>query len=117
MTTRRALALALTGCALSTLVACGDGAPSKYPPQPEGCNVQVFKDAPRLETDNIGTASASCDESVSDEDCLRTLKDQVCKLGGDVVWGVPDKPTLEGGKKKLSARAAHSKAREEKKKK
>lgn len=115
--TQRFVALALSGCALSFVVACGGGGPpSKYPPLPEGCKVQVFKDAPRLETDNIGTVSASCGDTVSDEDCLRTLQDEVCKLGGDVVWGVPDKPTLENGKKKYSARAAHSKEREEKKK-
>jgi hypothetical protein len=46
---------------------------------------------------------------VSSVDCLQTLKDQVCKLGGDVVWGVPDKPETIGDKNVWVARAAHTK--------
>ena len=59
-------------------------------------------------TENIGTVSAVCGDDVKDEDCLRTLKDETCKLGGDVVWGVADKPEMKGGKKRLSGRAAHA---------
>jgi hypothetical protein len=47
---------------------------------------------------------------VSDADCLRTLKDQVCKLGGDVVWGVTDKPDTFGDKNVWDGRAAHTQA-------
>jgi hypothetical protein len=61
-----------------------------------------------VQTENIGGVTAVCTETLSDEECLRQLKDEVCKLGGDVAWGVPAKPTLEGGKKRLSARAAHT---------
>ena len=43
------------------------------------------------------------------DDCLRTLKDEVCKLGGDVVWEVPTEPILRNGKLEWSGRAAHSK--------
>lgn len=67
----------------------------------------MFEEEPSYATDNIGPVQARCDESVSDADCLRELKDQACKLGADTVWGVSDTPTLEGGKKKLSGRAAH----------
>lgn len=98
--------------AVAGLVACGGATPtSKLPARAEGCDVQSFRDAPRTQTENIGTVSAVCDESISDDDCLRQLKDEVCKVGGDVVWGVPDKPTLAGGKKRLSARAAHTAAK------
>lgn len=91
------------------LAACGGGgAPSKFPPRAEGCEVKVFKDAPRLQTENIGTVVAVCDESLSDDECVRQLKDEVCKVGGDVAWGVPDKPTLKDGKKRLNGRAAHT---------
>lgn len=98
------LALLAAGCSPG---AAGD---SKYPPRPEGCEVQVFVDTPTVPTDNIGAVSASCEDSVSDADCLTTLKDEACKLGGDVVWGVDPKPTLEGGRKKLYGRAAHTTA-------
>ncbi len=96
---------------VASLVACGSAPkdPGKYPPRAEGCEVTVYPDAPTLETDNIGTATATCGDDISDADCLRTLKDQACKLGADVLWGVPDKPTLSLGKKKLSGRAAHTK--------
>jgi hypothetical protein len=83
--------------------------PSKYPPQKEGCEVQVFQETPATQTDNIGPVSSSCDPQVSDQDCLRTLKDEVCKLGGNVVWGVEPNPTMHLGKKKFSGRAAHTK--------
>lgn len=70
--------------------------------------MKVYPEAPSEQTDNIGPVSASCDETVSDDDCLRTLKDQACKLGADIVWGVEPNPTVEGGKKKFSGRAAHT---------
>ena len=82
---------------------------SKYPPQKEGCEVQVFPDTPSMQTDNIGPVSATCDESVSDQDCLRTMKDEACKLGANVVWGVEPHPTKQLGKKKFFGRAAHTK--------
>ena len=89
--------------------ACGgDERPSRYPPREPGCAVEIFYGAPTSRTVNIGPVSASCTEDVSDQDCLRTLKDQVCKLGGDVVWGVDEKPKMDLGRKKWSGRAAHT---------
>lgn len=70
--------------------------------------MQVFSEAPTVRTSNIGTVSTTCDESMSDEDCLRGLQDEACKIGADVVWGVADKPTPKGSKKTLSGRAAHT---------
>jgi hypothetical protein len=96
---------------LIVLASCGSkqGEPSKYPPQKEGCEVQIFQETPTAQTDNIGPVSATCDESVPDQDCLRTLKDEACKLGGNVVWGVEPNPTKQLGKKKFFGRAAHTK--------
>lgn len=98
-----ALLILLAGCASQP------EKPSKYPPQKEGCEVEIFQDTPTKQTDNIGPVSASCDASVSDQDCLRTLKDEACKLGGNVVWGVEPNPTMQLGKKKFFGRAAHTK--------
>jgi hypothetical protein len=72
--------------------------------------VQVFNDVPPMQTANIGPVSATCDERISNDECMRTLKDQACKLGADVVWGVTDNPTPQNGKKRLFGRAAHTKA-------
>ena len=82
----------------------------RYPARREGCDVQIFHNAPYMQTDNLGPVSATCSASVSDEDCLRTLKDQACKLGGDVVWGVPEKARVDqAGKLNFEGRAAHTK--------
>ena len=79
-----------------------------HPSMPAGCDVQVFANAPPMPLDNIGTVSARCDEGDSDDVCTRQLKDEVCKLGGDVVWGV-EEPSHVGNKKRLAGRAAHTK--------
>ena len=96
---------------LIVLASCGSKQeqPSKYPPQKEGCEVQIFQETPTTQTDNIGPVSATCDESVPDQDCLRTLKDEACKLGANIVWGVEPNPTKQLGKKKFFGRAAHTK--------
>jgi hypothetical protein len=96
----------------SALLACACGAPEKegrYPKRPEGCDVKVFTESPSMPTDNIGSVDAICGEDINDAACLQTLKDQVCKLGGDVAWGVAEAPSVSLGKKKLSGRAAHTK--------
>lgn len=97
------LGLVAVGCSKTPDV------PSKYPARQPGCEIQTFPEAPSYQTENIGTVTASCDETISDADCMRTLKDQACKLGADTIWGVDDKPVMDLGKKKMSGRAAHQK--------
>jgi hypothetical protein len=82
---------------------------SQYPARAAGCDVKVFHEAPSVMTDNIGPVTATCGDDIKDEDCMRTLKDQVCKLGGDLVWGVSDIPSNVQGKKQFAGRAAHTK--------
>ena len=96
----------------AALVACG-GSPAgdpRYPARQPGCDVKLFHDTPTMPTDNIGSVTARCGEDVSEGDCLRQLLDETCKLGGDVVWGVDDKPKMEIGKNVWRGRAAHTKA-------
>jgi hypothetical protein len=83
--------------------------PSKFPPQKPGCEVQIFPESPSYQTENIGVVNATCDETVSDAECLRTLKDEGCRLGADTIWGVNERPEVKLGKKRLSGRAAHQK--------
>jgi hypothetical protein len=85
--------------------------PSQYPTRPEGCDVKIYPEAPpaSMPTDNIGPVTATCAENVTKDDCLRTLKDQACKLGGDIVWGVPNEPSNVAGKQRFEGRAAHTK--------
>jgi hypothetical protein len=95
----------------SVAVACGAPRPldARYPARPEGCDVKLFHESPTMQTDNLGPVTATCSTDVSDADCLRTLMDQACRLGGDVIWGVPERPALEGGKNVWIGRAAHAK--------
>jgi hypothetical protein len=81
-------------------------------PRERGCAVQVFVDAPAMRTENIGPVTASCAESDSRDVCLRELQDQVCLLGGDVLWQVDGPHTEEtqtGVRQRMNGRAAHSK--------
>jgi hypothetical protein len=93
------------------VVACGGGGggDARYPGRPAGCEVTLYRDVPTTPTDNIGPVHASCDESISAEECERTLKDVVCKMGGDVVWGVDGPARKDDGKNHYNGRAAHTK--------
>ena len=73
-----------------------------------GCPVQVFDQAPPFPTENLGPVSAVCAEDDSRDVCLRELEDQVCRLGGDVLWQI-EGPTADGNKQRASGRAAHTK--------
>ena len=72
--------------------------------------MKVFPETPPMPTDNIGPVLATCGADVSNADCMRTLKDEACKLGGDVVWGTDEVPSMSLGKKKLAGRAAHTRS-------
>jgi hypothetical protein len=106
------VALVIAASAALGSVACPSPPPAdpRYPPRQEGCDIKIFVEIPPMPTDNIGPVMASCDDTVTDADCMRTLKDQACKLGADLIWGVDDVPSKVAGKKKLAGRAAHTKA-------
>jgi hypothetical protein len=74
-----------------------------------GCDVKLFHGIPDVPTENIGPVHARCAEDIPKEDCVRTLMDAVCDLGGDVVWGV-EEPRRADGEVHYSGRAAHVKA-------
>ena len=77
-----------------------------------GCSVQVFADAPPIPTENIGPVTALCSTDDSKDVCLRELEDQVCLLGGDVLWQLEGPVTIatsEGYRQRMRGRAAHVK--------
>lgn len=90
------------------LVACASGGDARFPRRPVGCDVKLFHGTPDVATENIGPVRARCAEDIPREDCLRTLMDTVCDLGGDIVWGV-DEAEHSDGKVRYSGRAAHTK--------
>lgn len=105
---KRAVA-AVVSLLLVTACGGGDRHVSQLPARLPGCDVQIFHEAPSMRTANIGVVNASCDDRLPEADCLRRFKDEVCKLGGDVAWGVDD-PAKDGGRITFSGRAAHIKA-------
>ncbi len=113
--TRRALSVATTVAVVALVAACGPAEPKsgkirvpndKYTAQPKGCAVQIFDGAPTVATQDIGIVRAHCQNIVSEDDCVRELKDQACELGANVIWGV----TADGrADRRPSGRAAHTK--------
>jgi hypothetical protein len=59
--------------------------------------------------DDIGRVDSICGNDLGREACLVELKNQACKLGGDIVYDVPDDP-LQPGPDKLRyiGRVAHT---------
>jgi len=81
-------------------------------PRERGCAVQIYSDRPPMKTENIGPVTALCTEEDSRELCQRELMDQVCLLGGDVLWqvdGPNHEDTQNGPRQRMRGRAAHSK--------
>ena len=106
---RTALFLVIAACAFGATGCPSPAQEGKYPPRPEGCDVQMFQGAPGVMNENIGPVTATCGADIKDDDCMRTLKDQACKLGANILWGVSDTPSNGTGKKQLAGRAAHTK--------
>lgn len=81
-------------------------------PRERGCAVQVFTDRPPGSIENIGPVTALCSPDDSRDVCLRELSDQVCLLGGDLLWqvdGPAPEDTQNGPKQRMRGRAAHAK--------
>jgi hypothetical protein len=111
----RSLALLVTLVTLALLAllapACRASS-SRMPPalaRAPGCDVTVFAENPSYQTDSVGAVRATCDTFVPDDECLRELKDQACKLGADTIWGIGNGPSREGGKTTYLGRAARRK--------
>jgi hypothetical protein len=100
--------------ALLSLAACGGenarerARDLRYPKRPDGCEVTLYHETPIVPTENIGPVNAECSEDIAADDCLRTFKNVVCGMGGDVVWGV-DEPERRDGTVFYRGRAAHTK--------
>jgi hypothetical protein len=86
-----ALPLAIT---LTCATTPRSGNAAKYPPRPNGCKVRVFHTpAPDVkEWDDLGIAHVDCYLDVGAVQCLRKLKSEACRMGGDLLYDVPKKP-------------------------
>jgi hypothetical protein len=99
---------------LLTLAACGSEPKTdpRYPPRPPGCAVQLFRGKIKsMPYDDIGGVDAICGTDIGVEECLKELKNQTCKLGGDLVYDVPDDPSKPSPDKvRFTGRVAHTRA-------
>ncbi len=87
---------ALLALALAMAMNCATTNPNaaKYPPRPGGCKVRVFHTpAPDVkEWDDLGIAHVDCPLDVGSVQCLRMLRMDACRMGGDLLYDVPKKP-------------------------
>jgi len=67
---------------------------AKYPPRPGGCKVRLFHTpAPDVkEWDDLGIAHVDCPLDVGTVQCLKKLRIEACRMGGDLLYDVPKKP-------------------------
>lgn len=98
-----------------TFAACGGGGAktdSRYPERPKGCDVKTFHGkVAGIKYDDIGRVDAICGKDLGETACITELKDQACKLGGDIVYDVPEDPeTPSPDKVKFTGRVAHTRA-------
>ena len=88
--------IAVTACGAST-------APDpRHPARPIGCAVKSFAEAPNVPVDELGAVEVDC---TGEAHCARKLIDEVCKRGGDVVWGLGENTITS---MKMKGHAAHT---------
>jgi len=89
------LARAIVACAVLALGCASSGAPStRYPRRPSGCDIAVsYTAVPDVAAwDDLGVAEATCHVGGAVAECLRLLKAEACRMGGDILYNVPRKP-------------------------
>jgi hypothetical protein len=90
-----ALPLAL---ALAIPLSCATRSPNpnaaKYPRRGGNCKIRVFyTPVPDVkEWDDLGMARVECQLDVGGVQCLRRLREEACRMGGDLLYDVPKKP-------------------------
>jgi hypothetical protein len=98
-------------CAIALLASCGGPKTDpRYPPRPDNCEVQLFRGkVAGITYDDIGHVDSICGSDLGPEECLKELKRQTCKLGGDIVYDVPDEPSKPSPDKiAYTGRVAHT---------
>lgn len=87
-----ALAVISAGGALGC-AAAKSGDP-RYPRRPAGCELAVYNTpVPGVAAwDDLGVAEAACNITMPVAECLRMLRAEACRLGGDLLYNVPRNP-------------------------
>jgi hypothetical protein len=79
--------------ACATAAAPGE-APKKYPQRPGGCEIALYHTAVpgAAAWDDLGIAEIACHVNSPLAQCLRMLKAEGCRMGGDMLYNVPREP-------------------------
>jgi hypothetical protein len=96
--------LALTACATTKTERL-------YPPRRPGCTLTVTYGATptRPEWDDIGVAQVGCYLDEGEGPCLHRLKAEACRMGGDILYGIPHTAARPGEREMvMRAHVAHS---------
>lgn len=80
------------GLLVAALAGCGGSGPAGAgPSNPAGCNVEVLPvEEPSFPYEGLGEIQLACASDTSREACLGRLKQNACKLGGDLIFAVKD---------------------------
>ena len=67
---------------------------AKYPRRGGNCRIRLFHTpVPDVkEWDDLGMARVECQLDVGAVQCLRRLREEGCRMGGDLLYDVPKKP-------------------------
>lgn len=79
-------------CALAC--ATTEAPQDKYPRRPSGCEISLFYTAVpgAAAWDDLGIAEIACHVSTPISECLRMLRAEGCRLGGDMIYNIPRSP-------------------------
>ncbi len=83
--------------ALAGALACattGGAGQGQYPQRSSGCDIALSYTAVPAATvwDDLGIAEIACHVSSPITECLRLLRAEGCRLGGDMIYNVPRSP-------------------------
>jgi hypothetical protein len=63
------------------------GPGGRFHPRDKSCVVKTLSNAPKGSADDLGVVTVEC-WTGDDEGCEQVLLDEVCRRGGDIVWGL-----------------------------
>jgi hypothetical protein len=112
---RWALSRAAVVCA-ALAHGCASNAPPdpRYPRRSPGCELSVYHTPiPGVAAwDDLGVAEAYCNIGGAVADCMRALKAEACRMGGDLLYNVPRTPRRPRPQvMQLLGQVAHTRAR------
>ena len=97
----RLFALLVAGALAAVTLTCATSQnpnAAKYPPRGRRCHVSVYDTpAPGVkEWDDLGIARVECPLDVGRVQCMAQLREEACRMGGDLLYDVPRKGSRPG---------------------